>query len=114
MAVQTLAAVPETPVEVQTMTAAAERTIRRLTAISIGVAMAALSIGITIGVLQGMEHAGFNAYPYIYPALKSYYQGLTLHGVLNALIWTTFFIVGFFTYAITHSLNRPLRFPWVN
>jgi cytochrome c oxidase subunit 1 len=46
--------------------------------------------------------------------IKSYYQGLTLHGVLNALVWTTFFICGFFTYSITHSLNRPLRYPWVN
>ncbi len=76
---------------------------------SIGIAMAALSIGITIGVLQGLEHAGMNVYPYISPFLQSYYQGLTLHGVLNALVWTTFFIVGYFSYAIVHSLNRPLR-----
>ena len=34
---------------------------------SIGIAMAALSIGITIGVLQGLEHAGLNVYPYISP-----------------------------------------------
>jgi len=114
MAVQTLAAVPATPVEVKKITASDERTIRRMTGISIGVAMAALSVGITIGVLQGMEHGGFNLYPYIEPAIKSYYQGLTLHGVLNALVWTTFFIVGFFTYTVTHSLKMPLRYPWLN
>lgn len=81
---------------------------------SIGIAMAALSIGVTIGVLQGLEHTGINVYPYIAPFLQSYYQGLTLHGVLNALVWTTFFIVGFFTYALVHSLNRPLRYQWLH
>lgn len=96
------------------MTAQDEQTIRRLTGISIGVAMSALSIGLLIGVLQGLEHAGFNFYPLLKPFIKSYYQGLTLHGVLNALVWTTFFICGFFTYAVTHSLNRPLRYPKVN
>ena len=96
------------------MTAAAERTVRRITAINIGVAMAALSIGVTIGVLQGLEHAGIDTYPYIRPFIQNYYQGLTLHGVLNALIWTTFFICGYLTYATVHTLNRPLRYPWVN
>lgn len=96
------------------MTAEAERTVRRITAINIGVAMAALSIGVTIGVLQGLEHAGFDTYPYIRPFIQNYYQGLTLHGVLNALTWTTFFICGFLTYATVHTLQRPLRYPWIN
>lgn len=86
----------------------------RIAGWSIGIAMAALSIGVTIGVLQGLEHAGFNFYPYIAPFLQSYYQGLTLHGVLNALVWTTFYIIGFFTYATVHSLNRPLRYEWLH
>ena len=29
------------------------------------------------------------------PIFSYYYQALTLHGVLNALVFTTFFIVGF-------------------
>lgn len=86
----------------------------RLAGWNIGIAIAALSIGVTIGILQGLEHVGLNLYPYIQPFVHSYYQGLTLHGVLNALVWTTFFIVGFFTYALVHSLNRPLRYPQVN
>jgi cytochrome c oxidase subunit I len=85
----------------------------RLTAGYIGIGMAALSVGILIGILQGLEHAGFNFYPMLAPALKSYYQGLTIHGVLNALVWTTFFIVGFFTLTVTRSLERPLRYPGV-
>lgn len=86
----------------------------KLTGANVGIGMTALSVGILIGILQGFEHAGFNFYPLLEPALKSYYQGLTIHGVLNALVWTTFFIVGFFTLAITRSLGRPLRYPVVN
>lgn len=86
----------------------------KITGWLIGIAMTALAIGILLGVMQGMEHVGLDLYPYIAPAIKSYYQGLTIHGVLNALVWTTFFIVGFFTLTITRSLDRPLRYPWIN
>lgn len=92
-----------------------ERTVRRITATSLTVAIVALSVGITLGVFQGLEHAGFNFYYILRPVLiKSYYQGLTLHGVLNALIWTTFFICGFLTYAVVQVLKRPLRYAWVS
>jgi cytochrome c oxidase subunit 1 len=100
-----------TPVSI---TAEDQRTVNRLTGISIGIAMVSLSIGVTIGVLQGLEHAGIDLYPYIRPFLYSYYQGLTLHGVLNALVWTTFFICGFLTYSTVYTLNRPLRYPWIS
>ncbi|MCP4359089.1 MAG: cytochrome c oxidase subunit I, partial [Chloroflexi bacterium] len=56
------------------------------------IAAIALSIGSLFGPLQAFEHAGWDLYPYLEPLFKSYYQGLTLHGVLNALVWTTFFI----------------------
>ena len=59
-------------------------------------ALIALAIGSLFGPLQAFEHAGLDLYPYIAPLFKSYYQGLTLHGVLNALVFTTFFITGFF------------------
>ncbi|MEZ4637059.1 MAG: cbb3-type cytochrome c oxidase subunit I [Caldilineaceae bacterium] len=90
------------------------RTENKLTGWYIGIGMTVLSVGILIGILQGMEHAGFNLYPLLQPAIKSYYQGLTIHGVLNALVWTTFFIVGFFTMTITRTLGRPLAYPVVN
>jgi cytochrome c oxidase subunit 1 len=96
------------------LTAQDERTVNRITGWNIGVAIAALSIGVTIGILQGLEHAGINVYPYIQPFIHSYYQGLTLHGVLNALVWTTFFICGYLTYATVHSFKRPLRYPWLS
>ncbi|NJN82426.1 MAG: hypothetical protein HC802_09220 [Caldilineaceae bacterium] len=100
-----------TPVE---LTAKDLKTVNRLTGWNIGVAIAALSVGALLGVFQGLEHAGFDRYREISFVIKSYYQGLTIHGVLNALVWTTFFICGFFTFATTQSLKRPLRFAWLN
>ncbi|GAB4534811.1 MAG: b(o/a)3-type cytochrome-c oxidase subunit 1 [Anaerolineales bacterium] len=78
------------------------------------VAIAALAVGSLFGPLQAFEHAGLNLYPYLQPLFKSYYQGLTIHGVLNALVWTTFFITGFLTLTTIHGLKRGLRYPKVN
>ena len=87
--------------------------VNRYTGWNIGIAIGALALGALIGILQGLEHAGLNLYPYLTPIIKTYYQGLSLHGVLNALVWTTFFICGYLTYATVKSLNRPLRYPWL-
>lgn len=78
------------------------------------VATLALAIGTLFGPLQAFEHAGWDFYPYLKPLIKSYYQGLTLHGVLNALIWTTFFIMGFLTFNMIFGLKRSLRYPKLN
>jgi cytochrome c oxidase subunit 1 len=78
------------------------------------VAVLALSIGSLFGPLQAFEHAGLDLYPYLKPLFQSYYQGLTLHGVLNALVWTTFFITGFLNLTIMHGLKRSLRYPALN
>lgn len=78
------------------------------------VAIIALAIGTLFGPLQALEHAGLDLYPYISPVIKSYYQGLTLHGVLNALVWTTFFITGFFNLTVTYGLKKRLTHPRLN
>lgn len=78
------------------------------------VALVALALGSLFGPLQALEHMGINLYPYLQPVVQSYYQGLTLHGVLNALVWTTFFITGFLTLTTVRSLNKPLTQPWVS
>lgn len=78
------------------------------------VAIAALMVGSMMGPLQSFQFAGLDLYPYLEPVIQSYYQGLTLHGVLNALVWTTFFIVGFTTLTTIKGLNRPLAKPIVN
>ena len=87
---------------------------RKLAGIHIAVAFVAMFVGSLFGPMQALEHAGINLYPLLEPIIKSYYQGLTLHGVLNALVWTTWFITGFLTYITVRSLNRPLRFPWIS
>jgi cytochrome c oxidase subunit I len=78
------------------------------------VATVSLFVGVLFGPLQALEHSGLDLYPYIQPLFKSYYQGLTIHGVLNALIWTTFFITGFLTLTVVYGLKRPLRYPTLN
>src|SRR5512135_1112183 len=77
---------------------------RTLVLLFVLVAMTALALGGFIGLFQALEHAGINFYPL--PLLGSYYQALTLHGVLNALTWTTFFISGFLLIAQVASLKR--------
>jgi len=47
------------------------------------------------GVLHQHATAGIN-----------YYQGLTMHGVINALVLTTFFAVVFGHYTVTHYLKK--------
>lgn len=78
------------------------------------VAIIALGIGSLLGPLQALEFSGVDLYQYLDPVLKSYYQGLSLHGVLNALVWTTFFIVGFTTFTTIKGLGRPLSHPRIN
>jgi cytochrome c oxidase subunit 1 len=78
------------------------------------VAMLALAVGSLFGPLQAFEHAGWDFYVYLKPIFKSYYQGLTIHGVLNALVWTTFFIMGFLTFNVIFGLKRPLKNPTLN
>ena len=86
----------------------------KLTAWHIGIALVALFLGSWFGPLQVLEHAGIDLYGKLAPGIQSYYQGLTLHGVLNALVYTTFFITGFLTFTTVQSLETKLRFPWLN
>ena len=87
---------------------------RKLALWNISIAIIALIIGTWFGPLQAFEHAGLDLYKWLAPGIASYYQGLTIHAVLNALVWTTFFIVGFLTLTVTYTLERPLRYPWLN
>jgi cytochrome c oxidase subunit 1 len=87
---------------------------RRFIGGHIFVAIVALGIGSLFGPLQALQYSWPEVYDYLDPLLKSYYQGLTLHGVLNALVWTTFFIVGFTTLTTIKGLRRPLSHPRIN
>lgn len=91
------------------------KTENKITLTNIGIAMGALFIGGAMGPLQKLSHLGIDLYtPLRSVGLRSYYQGLTIHGVLNALVWTTFFIMGFFVYTTTRSFERELSWPKLN
>ncbi|MBI4247221.1 MAG: cbb3-type cytochrome c oxidase subunit I [Candidatus Rokubacteria bacterium] len=83
----------------------------RLTGAYLAVALVALFGGVVTGLLQALEHAGLNLYPWVAPLVKSYYHGLSLHGVLNVLVWTTFFIAGFVPWITVRALATPLWSP---
>lgn len=90
------------------------RTDKRLILAYIFIALAHLAVGILLGFMQGMQHAGIDLYKYTF--LAHYYQGLSMHGVYNALVFTTFFIAGFLHFAMAHSLKKPMQSPalsWV-
>jgi cytochrome c oxidase subunit 1 len=77
-----------------------------------GIAFVALAGGGLFGVIQSLHRTG------IYRGFMSsadYYTALTGHGVLMALVFTTFFITGFFKWAVTRSLGQrtvSTRFTW--
>ena len=76
------------------------------------VAFGSLGLGGLFGVIQALHRTD------IYRGFVSsadYYTVLTGHGVLLALVFTTFFIAGLFTWAVTRSMDRPLssmRLAW--
>jgi cytochrome c oxidase subunit I len=79
----------------------------RLTAAFLIVALVALFGGAVTGLLQGMGISGVEVPPH--PTfVKSYYHSVTTHGVLNALVWPTFFIGGFLTFITVRALGVPL------
>lgn len=79
----------------------------RLTAAFLVVALVALFGGALTGLLQALDHAGVHV-PGQGIFVKSYYHTVSLHGVLNVLVWTTFFISGFMPFLMVRALGRPL------
>lgn len=67
-------------------------------------AIVALFLGGVAGLLQGMVRGG----TITLPANIGYYQLLTAHGVLMALVFTTFFIIGFLYSGISKTLGGKL------
>ncbi|MDF9745779.1 b(o/a)3-type cytochrome-c oxidase subunit 1 [Natrinema salsiterrestre] len=71
----------------------------------------ALAIGGSLGLLQALHRTDVLR---IMEA-PDYYTVLTAHGVLLAITFTIFFLVGIFTWGVTTSLDRglvDLRFTW--
>jgi len=67
-------------------------------------AFTALLLGGVAGVLQGLVRGGMITLP----ASIGYYELLTAHGILMALIFTTFFIIGFLYSGVSKTLGGSL------
>src|SRR5688500_9689976 len=80
------------------------KSLKRLIYLELAIPVALLSIGIYHGLMQTIYRSGvIHASNF---AKLDYYQGLTLHGVINALVLTTFFAVAFGHVTMTFYLKR--------
>ncbi len=82
----------------------ASRSMKPVTTAFVVTALCALFIGSMFGPLQAFNYAGINLYPVL--GFHSYYEDLTLHGVLNALVFTTFFNCGVLSYFSARELGE--------
>jgi cytochrome c oxidase subunit 1 len=84
----------------------------RLTAAFLAVALLALFGGSVTGLHQGLVTGGIEGTTPPHPTfIASYYHSLSMHGVLNVLVWTTFFICGFLPFITVRALGVPLASP---
>lgn len=72
------------------------------------VAFLAVGIGILNGLGQALNYAHVDILKY-FPGMRTYYQGLTVHGVFNAIIFTFAFTNGFLALTTSRALARPLN-----
>src|SRR4030095_9557335 len=84
-----------------------EPTLRKMILIEIVFPMVLLIVGIYHGLMQVLYRAGMIRGSQFLGL--SYFQGLTLHGVVNAIVFTTFFAVAFGYAIIRYYLGRPLN-----
>jgi len=85
---------------------------RRVTFAFLATGFLALLIGALLGPLQALNYAGIDLYQHL-PFLASYYQGLTLHGVLNALVFTTYLNAAILLYFPAREMKIPMNLPFV-
>ncbi len=65
----------------------------------------ALAVGVVNGLGQALNYAGIDILRF-FPGMRTYYQGLTVHGVFNALIFTFSFSNGFLLLTTARGLGR--------
>src|SRR5438309_10388628 len=83
-----------------------------LAAANVAVAVAAFGVASLMGLLQSLSIANIN-FPFRGESL--YYISVTAHGVLMALVFTTFFIMGFGYALAQETLGRVVgrRTAWL-
>jgi len=72
------------------------------------IAFAAMGIAVVHGLAQALSYANIDVFGW-FPGLKTYYQGLTIHGVFNGLVLTFAFANGFVSLAAARGFSRPLN-----
>ncbi len=75
---------------------------------NIYIAFGAMGIAVVHGLAQALSYAGMDVLSW-FPGLKNYYQGLTIHGVFNAIVLTFGFSNGFLALAAARGLGRKLN-----
>ncbi len=107
----TTATAPRPPLPIQADRALSDAAGHLLVLTYIYTATLVLGVGALFGLLQGFSRANW----IVMPASFDYYRMLTAHGVLMALVFTTFFILGLFTYCTYTSIPRfrSVRLNWI-
>lgn len=80
---------------------------RRVLRWTIYIGYAALTAGVFHGLANALGYAGISILGW-FPALRTYYQGLTAHGVANVLIFTFSFSNAFLPLMTARALSRRL------
>ena len=85
----------------------------RLALAHLQVAIVAFGLGAFMAVMQALSRADL---PVIFRSPKVYYLSVTAHGVLMALVFTTFFIMGLGTFLARRALGPPasVRLGWAS
>jgi cytochrome c oxidase subunit I len=81
--------------------------LKKMILIEIVFPMVLLILGIYHGLMQVLYRSGIIRSTKVLGL--EYYQGLTLHGVVNAIVFTTFFAVAFGYAVVRYYLGRPLN-----
>jgi cytochrome c oxidase subunit 1 len=80
---------------------------RELIRWTIYIGFGALAVGVLQGLAQVLNYAHIDVFQY-FPGMRSYYEGLTVHGVFNVIVLTFAFANGFTALTLARGLNAPL------
>lgn len=81
---------------------------RRAVRWTIMLGLLAMGFAAINGFGQALNYAGIDILQW-FPGMRTYYQGLTVHGVLMALVLTFSFANGFLALTTARALGRPLN-----
>ncbi|MBS3933026.1 MAG: cbb3-type cytochrome c oxidase subunit I, partial [Truepera sp.] len=78
---------------------------KRVSLLFILTGLFSLAGGVFLGPLQALNYAGIDLFHLPLPFLQSYYQAVSIHGVLMAIVFPSFFISGFLLYLPARELR---------